>query len=104
MTFIILRRTKRVLTMKRTRATKNQLAKMLRQLKPLVTGRGPRTITTISLSASERALLDEAARVHQISRAAVLRTGLPLAVAQLLTATTTLGAKEDRDGGTANML
>lgn len=51
-------------------------------------------ITTVSLSASERALLDEAARVNQISRAAVLRTGLPLAVEQLKV--TTLGAKEDR--------
>ena len=85
--------------MKGTRATmkprrRSELAKMLRQLKPLVTNRGPRVITTISLSASERALLDEAARVHNISRATVLRAGLPLAVEQL-TATTTLGAKEE---------
>ena len=83
---------------------RNQLAKMLRQLKPLVTNRGPRVITTVSLSASERALLDEAARVLHVSRATVLRTGLPLAVAQLLTATTTSSTKEDGDGGTANML
>ncbi len=76
--------------MARTLAAKkrpSELAKMLRQLKPLVTNRGPRTITTVSLSASERALLDEAARVHHCSRATVLRTGLPLAVQQLLTAT-----------------
>ena len=75
--------------MARTLAKKrpSELAKMLRQLKPLVTNRGPRIITTVSLSASERALLDEAARVHHCSRATVLRTGLPLAVQQLLTAT-----------------
>ncbi len=75
--------------MARTLAKKrpSEFAKMLRQLKPLVTNRGPRVITTVSLSASERALLDEAARVHHISRATVLRTGLPLAVQQLLTAT-----------------
>ncbi len=76
--------------MARTRGAKNrpsELAKMLRGLKPLVTNQGPRTITTISLSASERDLLDEAARVHNISRATVLRAGLPLAVQQLLTAT-----------------
>ena len=80
---------------KRAKKRPSELAKMLRGLKPLVTNRGPRIITTICLSASERALLDEAARVHHISRAAVLRAGLPLAVAQL-TATTTLGAKKDR--------
>lgn len=34
----------------------NQLATMLRQLESLVTGRGPRVTTTVSLSASERAL------------------------------------------------
>ncbi len=75
--------------MARTLAKKrpSELAKMLRQLKPLVTNRGPRVITTVSLSASERALLVVAARVHHISRATVLRTGLPLAVQQLLTAT-----------------
>ena len=91
--------------MTRTRARKrqkpkkpSQLPTLLRQLKPLVSNRGlhgHRVITTVSLSASERALLDEAARVHHISRATVLRTGLPLAVAQLLTAPTTLGAKEE---------
>ncbi len=85
--------------MTRTRARKrqpkkpSQLPRLLRQLKPLVSNRGlhgHRVITTVSLSASERALLDEAARVHHISRATVLRAGLPLAVEQL-TATTTLG-------------
>ncbi len=77
----------------------SELAKKLRGLKPLVSYPAyghARVMTSISLSASERALLDEAARVHNISRAAVLRAGLPLAVAQLLTATTALGAKEDR--------
>ena len=68
------------------RGSRKPLATMLRQLQPLVTNQGPRTITTISLSASERALLDEAARVHHCSRATVLRTGLPLAVAQLMAA------------------
>ena len=81
--------------MARTRAKNrpSELAKMLRGLKPLVSYPAlghPRIITTICLSASERALLDEAARVHHISRAAVLRAGLPLAVAQL-TAATPLG-------------
>ena len=80
--------------MTRTRGTKKELAKMLRQVKPLVVPRqGRRQITTITLSDSERALLDEAARVLHVSRATVLRTGLPLAVAQLLTTTTTHGAK-----------
>ena len=81
---------------KRAKIRPSELAKMLRQLKPLVTNRGPRIITTVSLSASERALLDEAARVHNISRATVLRAGLPLAVEQLTATTATLGAKEDR--------
>ena len=69
----------------------SQLSTLLRQLQPMVTNRGTgghRIITTVSLSASERDLLDEAARVHQISRAEILRKGLPLAVVQL-TATTT---------------
>jgi len=71
--------------------TKSQLARMLRQLKPMVRESlwgNPRVITTVSLSASERDLLDEAARVHHISRAAVLRAGIPLAVEQLMATTT----------------
>lgn len=81
--------------MTRTRGTsrkptrRNQLNRLLRQLKPMVTNRRtgePRVITTVSLSTSERDLLNEAARVHQISRAEVLRKGLPLAVAQLTAA------------------
>ena len=92
--------------MTRTRARKrqpkkpSQLPRLLRHLKPLVSNRGlhgHRVITTVSLSASERDLLDEAARVHHISRATVLRTGLPLAVAQLLAAASTPDPEEKLD-------
>ena len=70
-----------------TRGAKKDLAKLLHQVRPLVVPRqGRRQITTITLSDSERALLDEASKVLHISRATVLRTGLPLAVAQLIAA------------------
>ena len=70
-----------------TRGAKKELVRLLRQVRPLVVPRrGRRQLTTITLSDSERDLLDKTADVLKISRATVLRTGLPLAVAQLLEA------------------